>query len=175
MRIWAIAFRMNVDRLRKLTQSRLSIRRIAEIERTSYTNVRYWLRKHGLKVWRGPHGRHRHLGDVPFRCQCGENDPSKFYGHKRFVCGRCHNASVVKQGSERRKWIVDLLGGKCVVCGFDKYLCSLDVHHLDPGEKSKTFASMRYWSKDRITKELERCVLLCSNCHEAVHAGLATL
>jgi predicted HNH restriction endonuclease len=31
---------------------------------------------------------------------------------------------------------------------------------------------MRGWSWEHITKELEKCVLLCKNCHAAVHAGL---
>ncbi len=101
---------------------------------------------------------------------CGETDSSKFYGHKKTVCGKCHNEYTKNKGHENRKFALELLGGKCKACGFDKYPCSLDIHHLDPEQKDINFGSMRGWSKERIEKELDKCILLCKNCHSAYHS-----
>lgn len=64
---------------------------------------------------------------------------------------------------------VDLKGGKCVVCGYNKYLAALDFHHLDPSKKS--FSVTGYTTTwEKIVVELNKCILLCSNCHRAVHS-----
>lgn len=102
---------------------------------------------------------------------CGETNPQNFYGHSKSNCRLCRNQQTIQRGRERRQYGVDLLGGKCVVCGFNDYSEALDFHHLDPALKDPNFSSLRGWSKKRIRKELETCVLLCSNCHRAEHAG----
>lgn len=104
-------------------------------------------------------------------CHCGETDPSKFYGHKKSVCGSCHNKYTLELGQRKRKFLIENLGGKCVACGFDKYLSALQAHHLDPSTKDKAYASIRGWSQQRILDEIQGCVLLCACCHAAVHSG----
>lgn len=59
----------------------------------------------------------------------------------------------------------------CKVCG-EKEICCLDFHHIDSSEKEYTIARMIYHSIKTITKEIEKCIVLCSNCHRKVHAGL---
>ena len=65
----------------------------------------------------------------------------------------------------------ELLGGKCVACGFNKYDNAMDFHHKDPQKKDPDFRNLRGWSWDKIKEEMKNCVLLCSNCHRGVHAG----
>ena len=100
---------------------------------------------------------------------CGETDPSKFYGHKKSICGKCHNKYTLDLGRQRRKFLLENLGGKCVACGYDKYEAAMQCHHLDPTKKDKAFSSMRGWSEQRILDEIKDCVLLCACCHAAVH------
>ena len=67
-------------------------------------------------------------------------------------------------------------GGKCVLCGYNKYLGALDFHHLDPTQKGfeiSTRGLTRSWEK--IRKELDKCVLVCANCHRELHAGISQL
>lgn len=104
--------------------------------------------------------------------RCGELDPAKFYGHKKSTCGTCHNKDVVIKGREKKQFLVDLLGGKCCRCGYNKYIGALDLHHTDPNEKDLNFKSMRGWSEERLIKEAAKCILLCSNCHREEHAEL---
>lgn len=111
-----------------------------------------------------------------YKCShCGEDDPQKFYGHKKTICGQCHNEYTMKLGKQKRQYAVDKLGGKCVSCGFNKWIVSLDIHHLEPSIKDSKFAQMRGWSLERIDKEIKNCVLLCRNCHAALHAGFLNL
>jgi hypothetical protein len=163
---------MEKSAINSLITQGLSLRQISRLLNTSPTNARYWIRKHRLELQQRPFGKGYVPQDTLYRCgQCGETDPAKFYGHKRKVCGPCHNAYNIKQGLDRRLRAVNELGGKCQVCGFDRYSCSLDLHHREAKAKSPNFRSMRGWSWGRILVELQKCVLLCKNCHAATHAG----
>jgi len=110
---------------------------------------------------------------LPYGCSCGETDPKKFYGHKRTVCGECHNEYCKRTGKEKRQRAINELGGKCCLCGYDKYYGAMALHHLDPSAKDKTFDSLRSWSWKRIAKEIKNCVVLCHTCHSEVHAGIS--
>lgn len=159
--------------LEPLVGQGLSIRSIAKQLDISPTNVRYWINKHGLELKQKPFGGGYQPQRRPFKCgHCGETDPAKFYGHKRRMCGQCHNAYNIKQGQDKRLRAVKELGGRCIACGFDRYSCALDLHHRDRKMKDPNYRSMRGWSWKNILSELKKCVLLCKNCHAAVHVGL---
>ncbi len=102
---------------------------------------------------------------------CGETDSSKFYGHKKSVCGSCHNKYTLELGQKKRNFIIEQMGGKCVSCGYNKYSSALQVHHLDPSKKDSKFHGIRGWGKQRILDEIQECVLLCACCHAAVHSN----
>jgi hypothetical protein len=59
---------------------------------------------------------------------------------------------------------------KCFCCEESESVC-LDFHHLYDKEFSLGAATGRY-SIERIKKEIDKCVILCSNCHRKLHAGL---
>ena len=109
-----------------------------------------------------------------FSCPCGETNPKKFNPKKSRQCTKCKSSYDLRKGQEKKDKARKHLGGKCVACGFDKWLVSLDIHHPDPSKKDPNFASMRSWSWKRILRELEqaKCILLCRNCHGAYHAGV---
>ena len=63
-----------------------------------------------------------------------------------------------------------------MICGYRKCVGALDFHHID--EKTKQFdlsshGLTRAWSRTQI--ELDKCVLLCANCHREIHAGIVQL
>ena len=67
-------------------------------------------------------------------------------------------------------------GGKCAVCGYDKCQRALSFHHVNPKEKDFDLSSRgltRSW--ERIKKEIDKCVLLCANCHMELHDGVTQL
>lgn len=49
----------------------------------------------------------------------------------------------------------------------------LDFHH--PGDKESGISKMKRRPKSEIAKEINRCVVLCANCHRRVHAGVLIL
>lgn len=62
-------------------------------------------------------------------------------------------------------------GGKCEVCGYAKNLSALEFHHINPKDK-KFQIDLRVFSNlslDRLTEEINKCMLLCANCHREVH------
>ncbi len=63
----------------------------------------------------------------------------------------------------------------CVVCG-ESEACCLDFHHKDPNTKDAEVSRMaRTHGVYKLQQELLKCVVLCSNCHRKVHAGLIQL
>lgn len=62
----------------------------------------------------------------------------------------------------------------CRLCG-EKEPIALDLHHLDPLGKDANVAHLHTGSRKRIKNEIRKCVVLCSNCHRKVHAGISFL
>lgn len=84
--------------------------------------------------------------------------------------------AVAKRRKRLKEMAIELKGGKCMFCGYKKTNTALDFHHIDG--KTKEFGISldgitRSWQ--RITKELEKCVLVCANCHREIHAGILQL
>lgn len=70
---------------------------------------------------------------------------------------------------------VDYKGGECIVCGYKKSMRSLSFHHLNPNNKEFSLASGNTRSWEKMKKELDKCVLVCSNCHAEIHDELIKL
>lgn len=55
-------------------------------------------------------------------------------------------------------------------CGYNRYPGALEFHHRDPKEKDFTISSRAHLTFDeRVKQELDKCDLLCSNCHRERH------
>jgi 5-methylcytosine-specific restriction endonuclease McrA len=153
---------MKKELLIKLIERELSTREISKETNKSQTTVKYWLHKYGLKT----NPAYYHL---KHKCKCGETDPKNFYGKQKRPCRRCRDLESLEKQKRKRKFAIDLLGGKCSNCGYDIYIGALDIHHNNPHLKDSEFKNMRSWSEEKIKKELEDCILLCSNCHREFH------
>jgi len=80
---------------------------------------------------------------------------------------------VNKRRKELKIMSIEYKGGKCSNCGYNRCVRALDFHHLDPSKKNFTIASKGYtrsWKK--VKEELDKCVLVCANCHREIHEGL---
>jgi hypothetical protein len=51
-------------------------------------------------------------------------------------------------------------------------MAALDFHHKDPAKKDPNWRLMRNWTFERIKDELEKCLLVCRNCHAEIHYGV---
>lgn len=89
-------------------------------------------------------------------------------GHTKKVCNSC---LVNRRRFKLKKRIIVYMGGKCVRCGYDGCLGALHPHHLDPLEKDFNISGCHSRSWEAIERELNKCILLCSNCHFEEHHG----
>lgn len=80
-----------------------------------------------------------------------------------------YNQKTKERSRALKQKCVEYKGGCCINCGFNKYLSALDFHHIDRSEKDFMITQTTNWDKIRI--ELDKCILLCSNCHRALHSG----
>lgn len=58
----------------------------------------------------------------------------------------------------------------CLVCKESAVEC-LDFHHLDGTTREASVSNLVYSSLESILEEIDKCVVLCSNCHRKHHAG----
>ena len=73
------------------------------------------------------------------------------------------------RGKNRKKYFVNLLGGKCSKCGYSKCLDALCFHHLSDKKFTLDIANLRSKNLQILNKEVNKCILLCSNCHMEDH------
>ncbi len=75
------------------------------------------------------------------------------------------------RGLKRKLELIESRGGKCEVCGYDKNIAALEFHHINPDEKEFQL-DMRHLSNtslERLQNEVNKCQLLCANCHREAH------
>lgn len=78
---------------------------------------------------------------------------------------------IRKRKQELRNWLLTYRQSLvCETCGETDIAC-LDFHHTDPESKDISIARVvtNGWSKERILTEINKCVVLCSNCHRKLH------
>lgn len=69
---------------------------------------------------------------------------------------------------------IEYLGGRCEICGYNKCPEALDFHHKDPTTKEFGLGSFKIKNWEKIKKELDKCQLLCANCHRELHHKIET-
>lgn len=130
-----------------------------------------------------PFGNHntKKLIDIelePASCLCKDCDRSFFYerskGGSKDKCNSCWTAE------KRRKIKQDLVeykGGICECCGINnkEFLSIYDFHHKDTKEKDILISGSYCRSIESLKKEVDKCMLVCSNCHRIIHEGLNTV
>ncbi len=110
--------------------------------------------------------------------KCGRELPidqfnfrNKTLGTRRADCRDCHNGYVKQKYQERKTMITNLKAQiKCAKCGESRGYC-LDYHHIDPTTKKFTIAKFisNSTSLEGLTEEIEKCIVLCANCHREYH------
>ncbi len=82
--------------------------------------------------------------------------------------------AVTKRRKIVRQLAIDRKGGKCEICGYARCSEALEFHHLDDQTKDFGISSKGYTrSSGKVMQELDKCILVCANCHRELHAGIA--
>lgn len=89
------------------------------------------------------------------------------HGNTGQICACCRNKYHRKK---LKRKAIEYKGGKCQKCGYDKCDNALEFHHVNPEEKEFQITGTNIsWEKIKI--ELDKCILLCANCHREKHAS----
>jgi hypothetical protein len=92
-----------------------------------------------------------------------------------YYCKKCQDQKTHELQLRRKLEAVKYKGGACMVCGYSRYVGSLDFHHLDPKQKEFSISKYRTYNIENLKPELDKCILLCRNCHGELHGGFITL
>jgi hypothetical protein len=169
---------MEKFQLEVLIDKNLSQREIAKELDTSQVNVRYWLKKFSLKT------------KIPLYNKASTDDKEKicikcnillpiedFYirsreNRTRHECRKCANEKATKRQVDTKLRMIQYKGGKCDHCSLkveNSHAAVFDFHHLDPSIKEKNLSNIKSAKWENIVKELDKCILLCANCHRMEH------
>lgn len=108
-------------------------------------------------------GLEKPLADFAFR--------NKTKGTYRANCRKCQSTYASKRYHSNKEILDKTKEGKCCIrCGYSECIEALDYHHIDPTTKKDTVARLltHYNANDGL-EEIEKCILLCANCHRFYH------
>lgn len=103
----------------------------------------------------------------------------RYYQHKdKYQTNRKLNSAQYNKkfrgiAREKMKESRAIFDSKCSLCGFNKIQSALEFHHLNPSTKKYTISRLiKSGNKDKeLKEELEKCILVCANCHAGIHNG----
>lgn len=170
------------EELELLVEEGASIAQIAEAVGRSKATVRHWLKKHDLRTRpltrRQQMRAAREAGLSTVRDKCRRHGDTDYYLDNRgyYRCKRCRTEAVTRRRRRVKEILVAEAGGRCRLCGYDRYFGALQFHHLDPATKSFGLSIRGLTpSIGTLRVEARKCVLLCSNCHAEVEGGIASI
>lgn len=99
-------------------------------------------------------------------CECGKEFKSSARGKGKFICKSC--VTNRRRFAHKLKCI-EYLGGKCIRCGYNKFAEVLEFHHRNPQEKLFQISGNHCRKWEDVKTELDKCDLLCANCHREKH------
>ncbi len=166
------------ETLEPLVADGLSVQQIAERLRCGGTTIRYWLGKHELATIHAPPAS---LADRPAvlirRCRKhGYTQHVAVAAGRRYRCKRCRVEAVTARRRRVKAVLVSEAGGRCSLCGYERFAGALQFHHHDPGEKAFGLGDRglaRSMARARV--EAQKCMLVCANCHAEIEGGIATI
>lgn len=81
--------------------------------------------------------------------------------------------NVIDWRKRKKIQLVQYKGGKCQnpLCGYNRCYTALDFHHINAKEKDFAISGKSY-SFERLRKEVDKCVLVCRNCHSEIHEDI---
>lgn len=162
--------------LEDLISQGLSSHEIAKKMNCGQTNIMYWMNKHNLKTLNKIRNQKekkcpkcQHILDISFFYQRRGKIGGSVY------CKSCTSSQTIERQQKFKLECVTYKGGKCQSCSYSKSLSALEFHHINQNEKDFDISKARLKKfNDLIKQELDKCILLCANCHREEHDKLNT-
>lgn len=90
-------------------------------------------------------------------------------------CKECSGKLSAKRLRKYKMKLVEYKGGCCEICGYNRCYAALELHHTNPQEKDPNYNSYRNFSFEKKKSELDKCILVCANCHRELHSKIIEL
>ena len=166
--------------LEKLIDDGYSQRQIAEELNCSQSNVKYWLKKHLIKT--NKNVCNVRTDNEKYCPKCDTKKPlTEFYQRTDRndvggYCKKCSNHYHKERVKQVKLKMIEFKGGVCEHCTLkleQLHYSVFEFHHINPKLKDPNFEHIKYQKWSVIEKELNKCIMLCSNCHRMEHARIA--
>jgi Putative ATPase subunit of terminase (gpP-like) len=161
-----------------LVHDGFTLKEMAEELDRSVATIQYWMRRTGLKTTGSARSRQvreaKRLGLGKIVRDCSRHGWTVFVleGRGTYRCKLCRSQNVANWRRRKKALLAHEAGGRCFLCGYDRYMGALHFHHIDPSSKSFALSERGFTrSIEALRAEAAKCVLLCANCHAAVEAG----
>lgn len=110
---------------------------------------------------------------MPYKDPEKRREYNRRYQKKHYKKNKAYYYNKAREREQKAKEFIHKYKeakGKCEICGFDHVHC-LDFHHVNPEEKKANICDMHKngWSEERMLEELNKCILVCANCHRQIH------
>lgn len=98
----------------------------------------------------------------------------KEFQKKHYLENKSKYTQRIKDRIKENGDYISLIRSKgCVICGYNKCEEALDFHHLDEKIKDRNISkAKRDFCLKTLKEEIEKCIVVCANCHREIHAGL---
>ena len=107
-----------------------------------------------------------------------KNHPEYYQQHKKRICEsvrryQMRNPEKNKQSKKQmymgyKATLHELKINGCAICGYSKCDAALDFHHVNSKDKKFCIIAANI-TKKNLTDEVQKCILLCKNCHYEIH------
>ena len=159
--------------LETLVGQNLSQRAIAAELECSQCQVRYWLKKYGMKTNTTLSDGNCYQKTKTFNIFCDICD--NYIKNNTRNHSKCMSCITKIRRARMKIAGIKMLGGKCVKCGWEgdgttQSLAGFAFHHRDPNKKEFGIADVINKSWSVLKKELSKCDLVCARCHMILHA-----
>ncbi len=138
------------DIIIKILDEEWNIRPAAKKLGIGYSTLRKYIKFHGIE-----HNSRRKKNSLPF-------NRSKYFSER-----------ISNFRKRRKRELLEYAGGIiCRECGYDKDIPDVyEFHHLDPDKKDPSWYKMfaNNHSIEKIKSEIDKCIVLCANCHREMH------
>ena len=84
---------------------------------------------------------------------------------------KTNSENVISWRKRKKRELIEYKGGKCEICGYDKCDRALQFHHKNPKEKDFQISGKSLSFKN-LKNEVDKCILVCANCHCEIHDNL---